>query len=171
MALPIQVRAEEISITPQMVEEYFDTITKLYTSESLDRDAIIAFTEKHVDDEIVVETTYNIENQPKPMLLKISKAEILESLRSDKNKTMNSKMSFTITGFELDETGQTVNVENTIGWKSVIRGPDKKGYIVDTPTHSLSVCNDRFKLREGILKKIKSRCEISMSTKKPVPVE
>ncbi|MDH5722730.1 MAG: hypothetical protein OEY94_05345 [Alphaproteobacteria bacterium] len=171
LVLPVQVKAEDISITPQMVEGYFDQLKAFYTSEEPDVDAIIEFTEKYIDDSIYIESTYDMNTTKEPVILRMDKTELLNSLKTDKNETLQSTMNYTITSFDLNETGKIVSVGNTIGWKFIIRGAGKSGEIVDTPAHSLSVCDDKFELKGDIIKKIESKCKIDISLGEAVPVE
>lgn len=148
-------------------------MAELHTNQHPDQEKIIAFTDHYLAQDVVVKQIVHMNRTDKPIELVMTKQELLNSLKTEKEnkKKVNSEMKFTLSDFELDETGQKVSIQASIGWNTLIRYPDADGKLVDSQMHSVSICEDVFELRDGELKKTIDNCTIELNIKNPVPAQ
>lgn len=163
--------AEELNSA--VIEQYYDKVKKLYTTDAQQNQAIADFVELTASDKAQYKNRVTANLSEKVIEVTIDKKQMVESLRSSKEDLLNSKAQFTITdiSFENDDHSIAKAKYTFLLSGDVKREIKQQEGIVNITFQSLSTCEERFTIEDNMLKTLGSNCTVEIVYGDPVALQ
>lgn len=155
-------------ITGLEIEALFRKSEKLYTQVHPDMDAILEQTARHMMESAIIKQETTSNKGPRIISEFFTREDVLKNIRENPRNIFDTMLKRTITNIEYSKDRMEATVEYTAFFKAIInlsdeakKQPEYLGMDV-LPFKSLSVCTEKFKLIDDILKSFGSDCKIEI---------
>ncbi|PCJ99713.1 MAG: hypothetical protein COA45_02525 [Zetaproteobacteria bacterium] len=156
------------TLTGLEIEELFSKAEELYTQAQPDMDAIIELTIYHTVEEAIVKQEIKSNKGLRIITEELTRDEIVADMKDKTGKMFDSSLRRTITNIDYSDDKMSALVEYTALFMATVNLSEEAKALPEytgmeiLPFKSLSVCSERFKLIDQVLKSLGTECKTEL---------